>query len=163
MKKIAVLMLLFSNFPTFADILIDEGLVIDSLNKQEIMLGNKLSKVKAIYPNLYLKGERKYSNITLREYYADGIIFSISAMGGKDDIENDAPIIKIEIASNRYSTKRCVSIGDTRNDVLEKYGTADYIQDNFFYYYNHEYEVLELEFGFNAEGVINSIVVAVGT
>ena len=134
--------------------------VVDKCNNYIFDLGDHLSVIFDMYPSITLKGERKYSNITYREYQLEGIIFSISAFA---KIEREANVMKIEIFSSNYSTGRGIVVGNSKDDVLSKYGAPDRIQDNSYYYRNTEGDSLALIFNFDEKEVISSIVLSGGT
>jgi hypothetical protein len=161
MKRLLFLLIfVISSFYLYANIPKEDFIVIDNTNSNVIKLGNKLSVIFDIYPTILLKGERKYSNITLREYQGNGIIFSISAFAKS---EKDANVRRIEVISSIYSTKRGIFVGSTKNDVIMKYGVPDYVQNDTYYYYNKEDDVLELKFYFNKNDLLTSIVLSAGT
>jgi hypothetical protein len=147
MKKIiSISILIFFCVSLCAGLPRDEYVVIDNYKNIHIELGVKLSKMIKAYPRLSFIQERKYSNITLKEYRYDGISFFISAFSESD---NDANIRMIEILSNVYSTKRGITIGSHKSEVISKYGQPDDIYNGIYYYENHEYEVMELSFKFD--------------
>jgi len=146
----------------FANLPMDEYVIIDKSKNVEIRLGIRFSEICQIYPNLLYYSIRKYSNITFKQYPAEGIIFSISAFAKPEEVQ-DADVRLIEIFSNRYSTKRGVTIGTSKEEVLSKYGNADYIDNNSYYYYNEEWDVMELMFKFDENGLVSFIYLAAGT
>jgi hypothetical protein len=161
MRKLAVLLFFFTlNSLLFADIPMEEFTVIDNCDGKILRLGNKLSKIYDMYPKITFKGEKKYSNMTYKEYQGDGIVFSISAYAKS---EMDARVLSFEILSNRYSTRKGIVVGSTKEDVVSKYGGPEYIRGNSYYYFYSDYDVMELKFNFNEEGFVTSIVITVGT
>jgi hypothetical protein len=138
----------------------DEYLVFDIYQNKTFELGDRLSKIIDVYPNVLFIGETKYSNIIYKEYKYRGIIFSISAHA---ESERNARVRKIEIISKEYSTKRNISIGCTQDDVLRAYGNADYTVGNKMIYMNTEYDHMELVFNIDENEIVKTIVLVVGT
>jgi len=145
---------LFANLPR------DEFAIISKSKNKTIQPGIEFSEICQIYQNLLYRGEKKYSNITLKQYQTEGIAFSISAYG---DTELDANVLLIEIFSKEYFTKRGITIGSSKKEVISKYGNADHIDNNSYYYFNDELEVLVLLFKFDNDGFVNQIELQTGT
>jgi hypothetical protein len=160
MRKLLFCIFLFNSFFANADIPLDEFEIIDIQRNETVKLGDIFSKIIRMYPDIVFKGERKSSSITYKEYECDGIIFFISAYA---KTESNTGILGIEIKNTRYKVKRGISIGNTRDEVIQKYGSADYVHNNLLIYINREYDHCELLFRFNENGCIISIVLFTGT
>jgi hypothetical protein len=161
MKKIFLLIYLLFQFAfLYADLAEDEYLILDKCRNKIFELGDEFEKVLDTYPNISLKGEKKYSNITYKEYVYNGVSFSISAY---EESEKNARILRIEVTSKYFATKRGISLGHTREDVIKIYGNADRVRTNKLIYLNREYDHMELIFSFNNIGIINNIELIVGT
>ena len=144
----------------YAEIPQDEFTIIDNNNQKTIKLGSKLSGVLDIYDDITIRGEKSYSNITFIEYTRNGIIFSISK---RAKIAKDAHILGILITSDNYYTKKKLSIGNTKDDVIKSYGIPDDIIGSYFIYCNSDYDHLELIFYFDDNGIIKQIEMYAGT
>jgi hypothetical protein len=138
----------------------DEYEVYDTHRKETIRFGDKLSKIFHLYPEVFFKGLKKYTNYGYKEYEYEGIVFSVSANVA---VEADAGILGIEILNNRFRTKRGITIGNTKADVLQKYGPEDFNHDNSLYYLNWEGDIMELIFYFDQNGYIKTITLFTGT
>ena len=161
MRKLVVLLYFLSlNSLLFADVSKEEFTIIDRCDGKIFRVGNKLGHILEMYPNIAFRGEKKYSNITYREYQGEGIVFSISAYTKS---EMDANVLVIEILSNAYSTRKGLVVGNNRNDVVSQYGEPNYIRKASYYYYNREDDLMMLEFSFDDRGLVNSIILATGT
>ena len=161
MKKFIIFMLIiFIRISVFAELSIDEFIVIDKKRNANIELGEKFSEIIKKYPDISYIGEKKYSNMIYKRYEANGIIFSISAYAKS---EQDAILLGMEVISTNFITKRGVTIGYTKENVISIYGNADFVQDNIHYFINSEYDVLELKFWFNEISTVASIELFAGT
>ena len=161
MKRFIIFMLLILIcISVFAELAMDEFVVLDKKRNINIELGEKFSEIIKKYPDISYIGEKKYSNIIYKRYEANGIIFSISAYAKS---EQDAILLSMEIISNNFFTKRGVTIGCTKENVISIYGNADFVQDNIHYFINSEWDVLELKFQFNEKGTVASIELFAGT
>ncbi|MDL2228705.1 hypothetical protein LJC14_00470 [Treponema sp. OttesenSCG-928-L16] len=160
MKKIIFLYLVVQTVFLYANIHQDEFCVVDKCRNVTFELGDIFSDVLDVYPNIILRGEKKYSNMTYKEYEYSGIIFSISAYA---ETERKAHILKMMVTSKNFITKRGIVVGSNRNDVIKAYGDADRIRGNKFVFLNIEYDHMELIFSFDNFGIVESIELILGT
>ena len=159
-NKLFFVFIIVVNVNLFADIPKDDFVIFNKCNIKTIKLGYELSMIYEMFPTLQYLGEKKFSNITLKEYQGTGIIFSISAFA---ESERNANVRRIEILSTNYSIKRNITIGSTKEDVVSAYGVPEFFEDNSFYYYNSEDDVMELKIVFDKKGLVTSILLAAGT
>jgi hypothetical protein len=162
MKKVMLLFfyLFFSIVFLMADIPQEEFIITDKCNNITFELGDHFSKALDTYPNITFKGEEAYSNITYKEYESNGVIFSISAYA---ENEKDAHILVMETTSSNFITKRGISVGSNKNDVIKAYGEPNRIRGNKIVFFNTEYDHMELIFGLDDFEIVGSIELIVGT
>ena len=72
-------------------------------------------------------------------------------------------IFGIEINKNEGAIKGGVMVGSKKEFVINNLGYPYYIKDNSFYYYNDDFDVLELRISFNENNIINEISFFMGT
>jgi len=144
----------------FLTIPMDEYTVFDLSKSISVELITRFSNIKKSYPVLNFAGDRRYRNINYKLYEVDGITFVISPTFKSEDDDN---VLQIKIQSNNYVTKRGITIGSSKEQVVSKYGNADFIRNNSFYYYNQEFDYLSLMFQFDEKGLVTSIELSAGT
>jgi len=144
----------------FLTIPMDEYTVFDLSKGISVELTTKFSNIKKNYHTLNFAGDRRYRNINYKLYEADGITFVISPTFFSEDDDN---VLQIKIQSSNYVTKRGITIGSSKDQVVSKYGNADFIRNNSFFYYNQEFVYVSLMFQFDEKGLVTSIELSAGT
>jgi len=160
MKKYIILLLLLVSRNIFADIPQESFAVFYEKSSHEIKLGDEilavfriLGKVKSI--------TKKYSNTVLNEYRYAGVTFSTRS--GDESKEEEKSILSIEFTSSSVSLHDGITIGSSKKDILKKLGQPeDTIGDSCFFY-NHEWDLLEMEINFDCKDIVERIRISLGT
>ncbi len=156
MKKIVyVIALLSLCFNTYSQLSQDEFSVI--ISDTEISLGDRSEDV------IEILGEVDYelydnSYIVLREYsYPWGKMYTSNA--------DDSLVFGITAESEVVKTKKGITIGHKKKNVLDMYGEPhrDIGNLNLLYYINYDFDVLELRFNFDENDEVCSLSIFLGT
>ncbi len=103
---------------------------------------------------------RDYGSITLRVYRYDNVAISTSNTESEDGKNR---IYGISLLSDRYSVINGLTIGSPRGDVLRLLGQPDTVFKGAFYYFNEDFDVLELKLTFDSDNKIDTIRIFMGT
>ena len=143
--------------PLFADFPKEKILVI--IKEEEIHLGDDFCKIIDILGNTsFILHSSNY--IILRKYEYDNLIIYTS---NPESDECTKLIYGIYFSSKTYSLINKITIGSSKIDVIITFGKPDDIYKNSFYYYNEEFDILELKITFESEDNICSIQLFMGT
>jgi hypothetical protein len=159
MKKLLVLFLVFLPCYSFADIPTGSFSIIEKKSNTAIKLGDSLSVFLSVFGKT-TPVEKKYSNISLLEYRYKDLIFATSAVPEVD--ENKKLILSIEFRSALVQLVDGFQVGTAKKDVLEKYGPPEEIVENAYYFYNHEWDLMEMKITFDKRDKIESIRISTG-
>ena len=81
--------------------------------------------------------------------------YGYSGFSVKTDPQNGVDrVYQIRLTSDRYATAEGITIGNSREDVLEKYGTPDFTGKTSVAYYA---KTMQLEFHFSDDGKVTNI------
>jgi hypothetical protein len=90
----------------------------------------------------------------------EGVVFSISSFV---EDEKEANVLKIEIYSKLFATKKGLTIGNTKIMAQKLYGTPDRIRGNNYHYMNREYDHLDMIISFDQDEIITRVELVAGT
>lgn len=142
---------------------LDDFSVVIRTTNQSIELWDELSKASAMFPYLEFFEERYNGGFILRDYYANGIIFSVSAF---TPVYENALISSIRILSTNFTTRRGITVGATREQVIAVYGMPDYRFPSGTIMYDGITDLIEtfsLVFQFDEEDIVVLIRMSSGT
>lgn len=158
MKRIifGTFLLLTSTF-LYADLEIDDFYIC--IDNSKIALGDEFSKAIDIL-GITDYDIQDYGSITLRMYRYDTVIISAS---NTESEEGKNRIYGISLLSDRYSIIDGLTIGSPRDDVFQLLGQPDTVFKGALYYFNEDFDVLELKLTFDSEDKIDAIRIFMGT
>lgn len=158
MKRVifGVLLLLTGTF-LYADLEIDEFYVC--IDETKIELGGEFATAIDIL-GITDYEIRDYGNIKLRMYIYENLEIYTSNAEPEDGKNR---IYGISLLSDRYSIIHGLTIGSPRDDVLRSLGQPDTVYKGALYYFNEDYDVLELKLTFDSDEEIDTIRIFMGT
>lgn len=157
MKHTIILLVIICNaFFIWADL--PQDVFFMKVNENIIHIGDDFRIIKEIL------GDRKFeivdnNYITLRVYdYCELVVFTSNS----EELEANNRIYSLKILGSEYEVTNGIRIGDSKNSIEEILGQPKYDRSNTYYYYNNDFDKLELKFTFDNEKV-SEIQISMGT